>query len=719
MRRLVHLFIFFGVLLLNEVPLIANQNAHPSKVFHYYSTAADERHFGMLMQLIGSIHKNDFEHLDEIAVFDLGLTQEQKDELLTIEKTKVYPIEQVHPDICKYVQTDASGRSVRGSFAWKPVVMKASLEMFPYFLYLDSGTLILRSPDTLFKHIQETGYYLMQIPFPIEERITKPVVEKVLSKFSQEKQKVLLQPNSFMIDAGFQGVSRKLYESYVLPVYQLASDLTLFTDDGSARLGFGAARHDQTLFSIFANAEKLTFNSQGWTDLTVDGKACPFHIHWDRQEITDKTTIYRSRADYHFGGDKTAYIHRVKGRFIILLYTEGPPEQLFKTLDAYYQMLSNEVPYHILVSCRANDLSMSCAETKKQAEQYPNLTLRFTDCTSKPEAYNQALEGFGKKFDFVLVADDTLIPALPQFDKAILQEMQKNFADYDGVLHFLLDKKRAVNAAPIVGRKYYERFGYLFQPLYQTSMYDKEFTCVSRILSKEMMVKQTIFTYRDENNRGQIQKEDEVLFNERRKSTFALDDKLLTTLFPKKWSILICTLDERSEQFNGLYGKLSKQIQEVGLADDIEILSFKDNKEHTIGFKRNELVRQAKGRYINFIDDDDDVHDHYIQMMTEKLKNMPDCISLVGIITFNGQAPATFIHSLRYNHYFQENGTYFRPPNHLNTIKRQVASQFLFPDSSYGEDTDWAMQIAKEGEGLLLTEESISSPYYFYKYVDK
>lgn len=149
--------------------------------------------------------------------------------------------------------------------------------------------------------------------------------------------------------------------------------------------------------------------------------------------------------------------------------------------------------------------------------------------------------------------------------------------------------------------------------------------------------------------------------------------------------------------------------------DKVEVLYFMDNRENSIGFKRNALLRQSCGLYINYIDDDDDVHDHYIRMIYEKLKNNPDCVSLKGIITFNRENPQIFIHSVQYKTYFQKDGIYYRPPNHLNTIKRSIASQFLFPNQSYSEDTDWAMQIVRSG--LLKKEEVIEEPYYFYLYM--
>jgi len=57
---------------------------------HYYCTVADEKHFYMLLNLIGSLHKNDFDNLKEIAVFDLGFTDQQKQILKNIKKVEIY-----------------------------------------------------------------------------------------------------------------------------------------------------------------------------------------------------------------------------------------------------------------------------------------------------------------------------------------------------------------------------------------------------------------------------------------------------------------------------------------------------------------------------------------------------------------------------------------------------------------------------------------------------
>lgn len=717
-------FSFLSLFFLFLSGVVQGQDA--DKIDHYYCTVADERHFPMLINLVGSIHRVDYDNLGEIAIFDIGLTQQQRAELNKIEKTHVYDVEKVHPDLLTYFTTNAAGRSVRGWFAWKPVVMKQALDLFPYVLYVDAGTLVLRSPDILFKHIKQNGYYLMEIsPHTIESTVTKPVIDKVINKFPPDVAQFLMSGQAYMIDAGFQGVSREIKDSYVIPVYKLASDLTLFADDGSARLGYGAGRHDQPLFSIFAQANKFHFNNQGWTQLKVDGKEVPFHIHWDRNELNDHTIIYRSRGDYLFAGDQTPYIHwrpipaPAVSRLLIEIPSKNNMVQLISTLDKYDQNLSKTIPYQILIVSDKHDPIMNSPEIRRVLERYQNLSIVYVDYTTKPAAYNEGIAARRDQFDIIIAARDDWEPAVAGFDRTLVDAMHNNFPDYDGVLNIYADQNVPVNAQPVIGKKFYERQGYVFHPDYKTSWYDEELTCVSRILGREAAIKLELFK---PSKAFPLEKEvatasDEVTFKKRRAKTFDWDDARLKGLFPKDWSILICTLDERQAQFAQLYDKLMRQIKSSHLGDRVEVVVFKDNRQNPVGFKRNSLMRQSKGMYLNFIDDDDDIHDQYVAMIHDKLKRHPDCVSLLGVITFNGDNPANFIHSVKYDRYFQTPGLYFRPPNHINTMKRSVASQFLFPNVYYGEDTDWAMRIARSG--LLKKEEAINVPYYFYKYVDK
>jgi hypothetical protein len=54
----------------------------------------------------------------------------------------------------------------------------------------------------------------------------------------------------------------------------------------------------------------------------------------------------------------------------------------------------------------------------------------------------------------------------------------------------------------------------------------------------------------------------------------------------------------------------------------------------------------------------------------------------------------------------------YRKPNHLCPVKREIATQCIFPDKNYGEDSDYANQINK----IIQTENHIEEKLYFYMF---
>jgi len=178
-------------------------------------------------------------------------------------------------------------------------------------------------------------------------------------------------------------------------------------------------------------------------------------------------------------------------------------------------------------------------------------------------------------------------------------------------------------------------------------------------------------------------------------------------------SILICTIPERKESYEKLKDRLNRLwARSFGKSGTPRFEIISQIGDMTVGAKRNKLISLAGGKYVCFIDDDDDVTDEYILRMIEGCQSNADCVGMVGIITFSGKNPRKFIHSIKYNRYFEENEVYYRPPNHLNAIKKELIADIKFPEKNNGEDTDWAMQVMKSGR--LKIEYEVNEVLYHY-----
>lgn len=178
---------------------------------------------------------------------------------------------------------------------------------------------------------------------------------------------------------------------------------------------------------------------------------------------------------------------------------------------------------------------------------------------------------------------------------------------------------------------------------------------------------------------------------------------------PIKLSILIATMPSRRESYLKLWDMLAANGFEF---PEVEVIS--DNSmAYNIGVKRNKLIGLAKGEYIVFIDDDDHISPDYVRLILEACETGTDCIGINGIITTNGLDKRQWFISKEYGRWFTgADGTYFRTPNHISPVKRELALQAGFPEISFGEDAEYSRRLLP----LLRTETIISQPLYHYDF---
>ncbi|MCE5316934.1 MAG: hypothetical protein LLG04_06175 [Parachlamydia sp.] len=236
-----------------------------------FVTVADAERYAMLGKCLDSIVETNRENLQQIAVFDLGFSESQRKALAQREFVHVYDIERVNPDMMTLFVVRSNGRMARGWYSWKHVVLKQALDMFPEILYMDASTIVKKPLDLFFGHIRENGYLLINCWHDGSLMTTQTIIKK-FQLDSPERAWVLKERG---VDAGFQGLSRAVYADYVLPVYDLAKDIRNFEDDGTAPLGFGYSRHDQTLFNIMAQLLKFDITQRDKFALNISGQPLP------------------------------------------------------------------------------------------------------------------------------------------------------------------------------------------------------------------------------------------------------------------------------------------------------------------------------------------------------------------------------------------------------------------------------------------------------------
>jgi glycosyltransferase involved in cell wall biosynthesis len=177
-------------------------------------------------------------------------------------------------------------------------------------------------------------------------------------------------------------------------------------------------------------------------------------------------------------------------------------------------------------------------------------------------------------------------------------------------------------------------------------------------------------------------------------------------------SVLICHLRERADSLNRLLKTLHDQ---TAGSEQVEIILCDDPRgSMSIGAKRNLLVGWSAGEYVAFIDDDDNVSDTYIAKILKALRRKPDCVGITGKYIVAGQPEWTFRHSITVSRWCRDKvrRIYFRTPNHLNPVRRDIAISHPFPDIQFGEDRVFSDSIKID----LHDEVFIEDPIYYYYY---
>lgn len=178
-------------------------------------------------------------------------------------------------------------------------------------------------------------------------------------------------------------------------------------------------------------------------------------------------------------------------------------------------------------------------------------------------------------------------------------------------------------------------------------------------------------------------------------------------------SILIPTVKERAEQFHKLRQFIFRQLVDFDLTETVEILFIQDNKEMTIGEKRNKLYKMAHGLYSWQIDDDDMIHHQAVPYIVDELKNCEiDCVGFKELCIFEGKRVESSNFSIKYGGWADnvDGFNHVRTPFFKTPIKTRLCLQCPIPHSRFGEDHEFAKAIYP----LLQQEAYIDEFLYHY-----
>jgi hypothetical protein len=169
-------------------------------------------------------------------------------------------------------------------------------------------------------------------------------------------------------------------------------------------------------------------------------------------------------------------------------------QQFFSTLRLYLDMRSKKHDLVILVNADADDIAMgvasACMEFNTMLAGQQGVSGHYTIAQhhGKVAACNAGMDVLtadNRNWQILLLVSDDMIPMVHGYDDVIAQDMQQLYPDLDGVLWYNDGHAGAkLDTLCILGRKYYERFGYVYHPSYRSLWCDNEFMQVAQRLGR-------------------------------------------------------------------------------------------------------------------------------------------------------------------------------------------------------------------------------------------
>lgn len=182
-------------------------------------------------------------------------------------------------------------------------------------------------------------------------------------------------------------------------------------------------------------------------------------------------------------------------RILYKFPSRGRSKKFFAALDNIHS-LSTHDDWGVLATLDEDDPEMYNKGVIQRLSWYYRVNPAFGKSTSKIHACNKDMELAGDWDIVVLMSDDQEF-LVKGFDSLIVEHMKKYFPDGDGVLHYPDTHGRwELSVLSIMGRKYYDRFNYLYFPGYESMWADNEYTDVAKILNCWRFIPMRIYEHK-------------------------------------------------------------------------------------------------------------------------------------------------------------------------------------------------------------------------------
>jgi hypothetical protein len=228
-------------------------------------------------------------------------------------------------------------------------------------------------------------------------------------------------------------------------------------------------------------------------------------------------------------------------KIIFNFASRSRPEKFFAALDNIRSLAEGE--YEVIAKLDSDDKTVTNSEVSEKLKQHPEVKVCWGISENKVHAINKGLEGIA--FDIMIVMSDDVLFTEKGFDRRIIQDMQKYFPTTDGCLWYNdgTPNGHRIMTVSIIGRKYFDRTGKVYNEEYFSLYCDDEETRKAKLLGRIQYFPDVIFRHKhwlwdfsrkDElnarNDAPMMYEHDRQVFESREKINFGLSEKEVASL---------------------------------------------------------------------------------------------------------------------------------------------------------------------------------------------
>lgn len=225
-------------------------------------------------------------------------------------------------------------------------------------------------------------------------------------------------------------------------------------------------------------------------------------------------------------------------KILVKYPSRGRPKKLIQSLSKLIRKASDNDNIHYLLTIDNNDVSTNNSdfdEAIDMLKKHTTIQVERGTSTGKIHACNRDMFKAPKDWDIVMLMSDDMDCQVEAWDEIIRNDMKDSYDDLDGVLWYndgYLEER--LNTLCILSRKYFDRFGYIYNPNYKSLWCDNEFTEVGNMLGKQTYFDKVLFKHEHPaNSKDALMDEgyrktesfyyiDQKVYNQRKNNNFGL-----------------------------------------------------------------------------------------------------------------------------------------------------------------------------------------------------